>query len=80
MDTAFFAPQRILLKHSTLFALGFWILGCLESLADPNALNPQVNPPPEQGTYQEAILSAERAVEMAKRAWGPKYVFSAVGA
>jgi tetratricopeptide (TPR) repeat protein len=71
---AFSVLQRIQLRRFTLLALGFWILGCLASLAEdnPSALNSQVNQPAAQGTYQEAILSAERAVEMAKRAWGPE--------
>ena len=56
-----------------LLALGLWILACSASLAeddDPNALNQQVNQLIEQGKYQEAIPTAERAVEVAKRTRG----------
>jgi len=57
-----------------LLELGLWILACPALLAeddDPNALNQQLNPLIEQGTYHEAIPIAESAVEVEKHALGP---------
>jgi hypothetical protein len=58
-----------------LIALCLWILACSLSLAqddDPNALIQEVYRSFEQGKYQEAIPIVERAVEVAKRIWGPE--------
>ena len=58
-----------------LLALGFWILGCLTSLAEddaPDAVNRRVNQLIEVGKYQEAIPIAKRAVKVAKGLRGPE--------
>jgi tetratricopeptide (TPR) repeat protein len=55
-----------------LLTLGLWNLACPVLLAEddePNGLNQLI----EQGRYQEAIPIAERAVEVAKRVWGPEH-------
>src|SRR5271165_2735075 len=55
-----------------LLALGLWNLAGPTSLAeddDPNGLKQLI----EQGRYQEAIPTAERAVEVAKRVRGPEH-------
>ena len=46
-----------------LVAFGLWILACPASLTEDDEI--------EKGKYREAISIAEKAVEMAKRAWGP---------
>ena len=59
-----------------LLALGLWILACPASQSDDdefNSLNQQVQTLFEQGKYQEAIPLAEKAVELAKRVYGPEH-------
>jgi tetratricopeptide (TPR) repeat protein len=63
-----------------LLALGLWIFGCPASSAeddDPNALNQQVKQLIEEGRYPEAIPLAEKAVELAKRVYGPEHPYTA---
>src|SRR5271165_1562714 len=58
-----------------LLALGLWILACPASQSDDdefNLLNQQVQTLFKQGKYQEAIPLAEKAVELAKRVYGPE--------
>src|SRR5208282_139567 len=58
-----------------LLALALWILACPASQSDDaefNLLNQQVHKLFEQGKYQEAIPLAEKAVELAKRVYGPE--------
>ena len=66
---------RLLAKSPwRLFALGLWFLASSASLAksdDQNALNQQVRQLIAQGKYREAIPYAEKAVELAKRVYGP---------
>ena len=66
---------RLLAKSPwILFALGLWFLASSASLAksdDQNALNQQVRQLIAQGKYREAIPYAEKAVELAKRVYGP---------
>jgi tetratricopeptide (TPR) repeat protein len=57
-----------------LLALGLWILACPASQSDEfNLLNQQVQTLYKQGKYQEAIPLAEKAVELAKRVYGPEH-------
>ena len=59
-----------------LLALGLWILACPASQSDDdefNSLNQQVQTLFKQGKYQEAIPLAEKAVELAKRVYGPEH-------
>ena len=59
-----------------LLALGLWILACAASQSDDdefNLLNQQVQTLFKQGKYQEAIPLAEKAVEIAKRVYGPEH-------
>ena len=63
-----------------LLALGLWIFACLASSAeddDPNALNQQVKQLIEEGRYPEAVPLAEKAVELAKRVYGPEHPYTA---
>ncbi len=58
-----------------LLALGLWILACPASQSDDdefNLLNQQGQTLYKQGKYQEAIPLAEKAVEIAKRVYGPE--------
>jgi tetratricopeptide (TPR) repeat protein len=58
-----------------LLALGLWIFACTASQSDDdefNLLNQQVQTLYKQGKYQEAIPLAEKAVELAKRVYGPE--------
>src|SRR5260370_26983327 len=59
-----------------LSALGLWILACRASQSDDEefkSLNQQVQTLFEQGKYQEAMPLAEKAVELAKRVYGPEH-------
>jgi CHAT domain-containing protein/Flp pilus assembly protein TadD len=59
-----------------LLALGLWILACPASQSDDDEfklLNQQVQTLFEQGKYQEAIPLAGKAVELAKRVYGPEH-------
>jgi tetratricopeptide (TPR) repeat protein len=47
-----------------LFALCLWILACSASLAEDDEI--------QKGKYQKEISFAEKAVETAKRIWGPE--------
>jgi tetratricopeptide (TPR) repeat protein len=63
-----------------LLALGLWIFACSASSAeddDPNALNQQVKQLIEEGKYPEAVPLAEKAVELAKRVYGPEHPYTA---
>jgi len=63
-----------------LLALGLWIFACSASSAeddDPNALNQQVKQLIEEGRYPEAVPLAEKAVELAKRVYGPEHPYTA---
>ena len=58
-----------------LLALGLLILACPASQSDDdefNSLNRQVQTLFNQGKYQEAIPLAEKAVQLAKRVYGPE--------
>ena len=58
-----------------LLALGLWILACPASQSGNDEfklLNQQVQTLYQQGKYQEAIPLAEKAVELAKRVYGPE--------
>jgi tetratricopeptide (TPR) repeat protein len=66
---------RLLTKSPFVLAFGFWIFAFTATFADGadlNALNQQVYQLIAQGKYQEAIPIAERAVELAKQAYGPE--------
>src|SRR5271166_1764485 len=59
-----------------LLALGVWILACPASQSDDDeftSLDQQVQTLFKQGKYQEAIPLAEKAVELAKRVYGPQH-------
>src|SRR5271165_490361 len=59
-----------------LLALSLWILACPASRSDDddfNLLNQQVQTLFKQGKYQEAIPLAGKAVELAKRVYGPEH-------
>ena len=59
-----------------LLALGIWILACSASQSDEeelHLLNQQVLTLYKQGKYKEAIPLAEKAVELAKRVYGPEH-------
>ena len=63
-----------------LFALGLWILACPASQSDDDEfklLNQQVQTLFREGKYQEATPLAEKAVELAKRVYGPEHVRTA---
>ena len=63
-----------------LLALGLWILACPASQSDDdefNLLNQQVQTLFKEGKYQEAIPLAEKAVELAKRVYGPEQLNTA---
>jgi len=65
--------SRPLAKSVALLTLGLLALVCPASLAkgvDSNTLNQQVQSLFEQRRYQEAIPLAQKAVELAKRAYG----------
>jgi tetratricopeptide (TPR) repeat protein len=47
-----------------LFALCLWILACSASLGEDDEI--------QKGKYQKEISFAEKAVETAKRIWGPE--------
>jgi tetratricopeptide (TPR) repeat protein len=70
---------RILLPAKLLFlllALCFWILACPASQSDDdefNLHNQQVQTLFKQGKYQEAIPLVGKAVELAKRVYGPEH-------
>jgi tetratricopeptide (TPR) repeat protein len=68
---------RLLAKSPfVLLALGLLILTCRASQSDDDefiSLNQQVHKLFEQGKYQEAIPLAEKAVELAKRVYGPEH-------
>jgi len=71
-----FMAWQLAKSRFALLAFGLWILACPFSLAeedDPGALNRQVTQLLNQGKYQEAILVAERAVEVAKRVRGQEH-------
>jgi tetratricopeptide (TPR) repeat protein len=61
-----------------LLALGLWILACPASQSDDDefnlleSVNQQVQTLYKRGNYQEAIPLAEKAVEIAKRVYGPE--------
>src|ERR1700747_3339985 len=69
-------PRPLAKSPFLLLALGLWMLACSPALAKsdhPNALNKRVNQLIERGKYQEALPIAQRALEVAKRARGPKH-------
>ena len=63
-----------------LLALGLWIFACPASQSDDdefNLLNQQVQTLFTQGKYQQAIPLAQKAVEIAKRVYGPEHAGTA---
>jgi tetratricopeptide (TPR) repeat protein len=73
-------PRPLTKSPFVLLALGLWILACSASQSDDdefNSLNQQVHKLFQQGKYQEAIPLAEKAVELAKRVYGPEHAGTA---
>src|SRR5580692_5691575 len=73
-------PSLVAEPSVLLLALGLWIFACSASSAeddDPNALNQQVKQLIEEGRYPEAVPLAEKAVELAKRVYGPEHPYTA---
>ena len=59
-----------------LLTLGVWIFACSASQSDDdefNLLKQRVQTLFKQGKYQEAIPLAEKAIELAKRVYGPEH-------